>query len=244
MRFALVIAGGSGTRLWPMSRKGTPKQLIPLAGGRCGSPHEGRSLFEAALERLEGVVDPSALYVCAAEEMRPAVKALVPGLPDGQYIGEPVGRDTLAALALGARVIGLRDPDAVIGVFAADHLIEPADDFRRTVTEGYRLVEESDRLLLTFGITPTRPATGYGYLELGAPLAAGAGARAVTRFREKPGADDAARFIAAGPDRFLWNSGMFIWKAPVFLECVRRYQPDVASGVEAIGEFLEENGIL
>ncbi len=228
MRFALVIAGGSGTRLWPMSRKGMPKQLIPLAGGQ--------SLLQIAVERLEGVVDPPTLYVCAAEEMRPAVKALLPWLPDGQYIGEPAGRDTLAALALGARIIALRDPDALIGVFPADQVIEPVEEFRRTVTEGYRLVEESDRLLLTFGITPTRPATGYGYLELGGPLAAGGhtAARIVTRFREKPGADTAARFLEAGPERYLWNSGMFVWKAGVFLDCVRRYKPGLADGIVRI----------
>jgi mannose-1-phosphate guanylyltransferase len=224
VRFTLVLAGGSGTRLWPMSRRGLPKQLIPLVGGK--------SLLELALDRLDGLAGPGMRYVCAAEEMRPAVRAMVPAIPDEQYVGEPVGRDTLAALALSAEVIRLRDPDAVIGVFPADQVIEPVDEFRRTLEAGFRLVESDPRLLLTFGITPTRPATGYGYLELGRPLAAGA--RAVARFREKPDAENAARFIALGSDRFLWNSGMFAWKASTFLSCVRTYQPDLAAGISLV----------
>jgi mannose-1-phosphate guanylyltransferase len=224
VRFALVLAGGSGTRLWPMSRRGLPKQLIPFVGGK--------SLLELALDRLDGLAEPGMRYVCAAEEMRHAVRAMVPAIPDEQYIGEPTGRDTLAALALSAEVIRLSDPDAVIGVFPADQVIEPVDEFRRTLEAGFRLVESDPRLLLTFGITPTRPATGYGYLELGTSLAPGS--RAVTRFREKPDAENAARFLAAGPDQFLWNSGMFAWKASTFLSCVQKYQPELASGIKAI----------
>ncbi len=224
MRFALVLAGGSGTRLWPMSRKGLPKQLIPLVGGR--------GLLELTLDRLDGIVDPGLRYLCAAEQMRPAVRAMGRGVPDGQYIGEPTGRDTLAALTLSAEVIRLRDPEGVIGVFPADHVIEPVEEFRRTLDAGYGLVESDPRLLLTFGITPTRPATGYGYLELGRPLAAGA--RTVARFREKPDAESAGRFLAAGPDRYLWNSGMFVWKASTFLACVRNYQPELAAGISRI----------
>ena len=230
-RFALVLAGGSGTRMWPMSRKGQPKQLLPLVGGK--------SLLELGLARLDGLVAPGCRFVCGAETMRPAITRMAGGIPDEQYLGEPVGRDTLAALALGAEVIALSDPDAVIGVFAADHVIEPVEEFRATVAAGYGLVEADPRLLLTFGITPTRPATGYGYLELGRALGASlAGQRRAGRDEvpREAGCDSAARFVEAGAERFLWNSGMFIWRAATFRECVRRFQPDLAAGIATIAE--------
>jgi mannose-1-phosphate guanylyltransferase len=227
VRFALILAGGSGTRLWPMSRRSEPKQLIPLV--------RGRSLLELALARLEGVVEPGRRRVCAAEAWRERILRLAPGLGDEQYIGEPTGCDTLAALALSAAVVSLDDPDATVGVFTADQVIEPVDTFRRIVAAGYALVESQPDTLLTFGIAPSRPATGYGYLELGGALPGrGNAARSVTRFREKPDAETAARYLAAGPDSYLWNSGMFLWKAAMFLACVRRFRPALAAGIDRI----------
>ncbi len=223
MRFALILAGGSGTRLWPMSRGGEPKQLIPFV--------KGRSLLEISLCRLDGLVDPDRRYVCAGEAYRDRVQGMAGGIAAEQYIGEPVGRDTLAALALSSAIISLRDPDATIGVFTADQVIEPADKFLSIVEAGFAVVEAHPDILLTFGITPTRAATGYGYLELGAGGGAAGGARVVTRFREKPDAETAARYLAAGPDRYLWNSGMFLWKASTFLGCVERYHSDLAAGI-------------
>jgi mannose-1-phosphate guanylyltransferase len=143
-----------------------------------------------------------------------------------------VGRDTLNAVGLSAAVIARRDPGAVIAVFTADHLIEPVDEFQRTVSRGLALVEARPETLVTFGIRPAGPATAYGYLELGEPL--DGAARVVTQFREKPGAALAERFFQAGPARYLWNSGMFVWRAATLLDCIRRYEPEVYAGLAGI----------
>ncbi len=223
MQHAVILAGGSGTRLWPLSRRGRPKQLLPLGGGP--------SLLERAWRRLDGLVDASRRWVCAGEGERQAIcRAL--GLPPARFIGEPCGRDTLAALALSATVIGLQDPEAVLAVFTADHLIEPQEKLAAAVREGFALAAAEPRTLVSFGVTPTRAATGYGYLELGEPL--GGTARAVSGFHEKPEAAAAEGFLAAGPQAYLWNSGMFLWRASTFLDCVRRYEPESFRSMERI----------
>jgi mannose-1-phosphate guanylyltransferase len=222
MRYALIIAGGSGTRLWPMSRAALPKQLIPFI--------DGKSLLRLAFDRFEGMLDVEQRYVCAGQSQCEAILAGVPGLGAEQFLGEPMGRDTLNAVGLGAAVLAARDPDAVIGVFTADHLIEPVAEFQRIIAEGFALVEERPETLVTFGITPTGPATGYGYLDLGAEL--GGAARVVQQFREKPPPATAEDYFRQGPSRYLWNSGMFVWRAATLLDCIRRYEPAVAAGLD------------
>jgi mannose-1-phosphate guanylyltransferase len=149
------------------------------------------------------------------------------GLGSGQFLGEPIGRDTLAALGYTAAVIARTDPDATIGIFTADHIIEPVERFSQIVDSGYTLAEAEKNVLVTFGITPRHPATSYGYLSLGTQL--GQNARIVEQFCEKPDRATAERWVSEGPTKFLWNSGMFVWKASVFLDCIRRYEPEASS---------------
>lgn len=228
MRYALIIAGGSGTRLWPMSRSSQPKQLLPFI--------KGRSLLQIARDRLDGLVPAQNAYICAGQSHKDAILQNLQGLSDEQYIGEPTGRDTLNAVGLAAAVIAKRDPQAVIAVFTADHIIEPLDIFQNCVRQGYELAESKEPTLVTFGIRPTHPATGYGYLQLGDSVkgAADGAARVVHNFKEKPDAKAARAYLAAGPSEYLWNSGMFVWKASVLLNCIARYAPQNYEGLKAI----------
>ena len=224
MRHALIIAGGSGTRLWPMSRAGLPKQLIPFIGGR--------SLLQIAFERLDGLVPAENRHICASQQHADVISNTLSGFSREQFFGEPAGRDTLNAVGYSAAIIAARDPEAVIAVFTADHIIEPVEEFLAIVEHGFRLAEQQADTLVTFGITPTQAATGYGYLQLGAAI--DESARVVEQFKEKPDAQLARDYLAAGPERYLWNSGMFVWRAATLLDCIRRYEPENFAGLARI----------
>jgi mannose-1-phosphate guanylyltransferase len=234
MRYALIMAGGSGTRLWPMSRGDRPKQLIPFL--------EGKSLLQSAFERLEGLIERKNRCICAGRRHEQVIFAETPGLEKQNFFGEPIGRDTLNAVGLSAAVLAAKDPEAVISVFTADHLIEPTDEFRRIVAQGFELVERSPETLVTFGITPTFPATGYGYLELGAKIENFDFAWEVLGFKEKPPLELANQYLETNhylkydSARYLWNSGMFVWRANTLLDCIRRYEPTVYAGLGEIAK--------
>lgn len=225
MRYAMIMAGGSGTRLWPMSRRCKPKQLIPFL--------DGHTLLDMAWERLEGLFEPDRVLVCAAEAHRDVITQALPRLQPENFIGEPVGRDTLNAVALSAMVISLREPQAVMAVVTADHIIHPKARFQKYLDTGLRAVEQDSRTLVTFGITPTAPATGFGYLELGDKLEEGC--YWLKRFKEKPPPAIAEEYFRAGPERYLWNSGMFVWRVDTLLECVQRYEPETYATLTELG---------
>jgi mannose-1-phosphate guanylyltransferase len=220
---AVILAGGSGTRFWPASRGHRPKQFLPLAGGQ-------RTLLQATVERLRGLVPVDRLWIVTNPQQAGGVLAAAPGFPPEQVIVEPHARDTAPCVALAAARIEARDPGAVHVVLPADHRIEPAAAFQRLLERGAELAADG-RTLVTFGIQPARPATGFGYIELGAQLDGGQpAAYRVARFREKPDVATARAFVESG--RFLWNSGIFVWTAAALLAAMRAGHRDLLAAAE------------
>ncbi len=237
MRYAMIMAGGSGTRLWPISRKGTPKQLIRFIDRGEG---EQASLLEIAAERLVGLVPDGCRYICTNEGHRSRILETVPGFDDDHILGEPVGRDTVNAVGFGAAVFGLDDPDAVFAVVTADHLIEPIDVFHKAVTTGFDLVEADPSRIVTFGIKPTHAATGFGYIEQAGDIDGtdGLGFQ-VARFVEKPDRETAEGYVASG--KFHWNAGMFVFHARTFMEMLKKHAPESAAGLAKIAQAWKTN---
>ena len=230
MRYAMIMAGGAGTRLWPMSRQGMPKQLARLFTGSAG---QRESLLGVAFHRLAGLVPDHHRLICTNESYRREITAQIPGIHAEQILGEPMGRDTVNAVGLTAAVLALKDPKAVFAVLTADHVIQPADKFRSLLDAGFKLVEEDATRLVTFSIKPTYAATGFGYVERGQAITNAAGpAFRVERFVEKPSAERAQAYLESGA--FGWNAGMFVWSAATILDCLRRYKPDSYEGLMKI----------
>ena len=191
----------------------------------------GKSLLEIAANRLEGIVEPKQRWICTNQKHQEAICNAI-HLPESQLLGEPEPRDTLNAVAFTAAVLHKLDSDAIFAVLTADHIIRPQEEFERCLNIGFELVEENNKRFITFGITPTYPATGYGYVELGDSLRDGA--RACVRFVEKPDENTAMEYIASG--NFAWNSGMFIFHAGTFLKTLERLQPKSFAGIARIAD--------
>jgi mannose-1-phosphate guanylyltransferase len=227
MLHAIVMAGGSGTRFWPASRAGLPKQLLPLAGDK--------TLLEDTVARLTGLVPPERTLVVTSKRLLPAVQKQLPQLPASALVGEPCKRDTAPCVGLAALLVARHDPDATMAVMPSDHVIAPAAKFCEAIEQAAALVAEAPGRLVTFGIKPTYPAESFGYIQQGAPLArphGAAPAHAVARFKEKPPASVAKEYLAAG--NFLWNAGIFVWKASTILEALATRQPECLTHLEAI----------
>jgi mannose-1-phosphate guanylyltransferase len=226
MLHALILAGGGGTRFWPRSRQRCPKQFLRFTGDR--------SLLQLAVDRLEALVPPERTWVITSAGQALLVAEQLPHVPSRRIIAEPVGRDTAACIGVGAALIAREDPDAVMVAAPSDHLIEPHQELRRAVHAAAQLAAEHPAALITFGIAPTYPATGYGYIRRGPPLAGRQGVPVyhIKQFTEKPDVETAERFVVAGD--YYWNSGIFVWKARTLLDELRRRQPVLHAAVSRI----------
>ncbi|MBK8914578.1 MAG: mannose-1-phosphate guanylyltransferase [Phycisphaerales bacterium] len=214
MRHAVIMAGGAGTRLWPLSRRNRPKQFMRL--------FEGASLLQLARRRLQRCFDPAQTWVITSAAYVDLVAAELPDLPRENLIGEPMGRDTANAVGLAAALIAERDPDATMAVFTADHILTPQDAFESALRSGLAAAEAHPNSLVTFGVTPTAPHTGYGYVRMGPGVSPGV--RRCAGFREKPTLEVAQQYLAGG--EYLWNSGMFAWRVGAILAELGAHLPE------------------
>jgi mannose-1-phosphate guanylyltransferase len=231
----MIMAGGSGTRLWPMSRGQQPKQLIPFIHGEADTPP--RSLLQIATDRLEGLVPDDRRYICTGERYRADIRAAMPAFDDARILGEPAPRDTVNAVGFAAAIFQKINPDAVFAVLTADHIIRPADRFLAAMDAGFRLVERKPSRLVSFGIKPTFAATGFGYIEDGGELRDESDdydglAFRLARFVEKPPLARAQVFLDSGA--FSWNAGMFIFNASTFMRMLEAHVPESHAGLTTI----------
>ena len=220
--WAVVPAGGAGTRLWPLSRAARPKFLLDLTGS-------GRSLLQATLDRLEPLTGDRVVVVTGVAHAD-AVRSQLPLLPADRVLAEPSPRDSMAAIGLAAAVVERLDPDAVLGSFAADHVIPDSEAFHAVIREAVEVARDGH--LVTIGVEPTGPATGFGYIRTGAPLPGAATALQAVEFVEKPDLERARAYVASGEYR--WNAGMFVVRATLLLDLLERWHPDLARGLRAV----------
>jgi mannose-1-phosphate guanylyltransferase len=229
--WAVIPAGGSGTRLWPVSRSRCPKFLLSLIGDR-------RSLLQQTADRLRLVCEPRQTLVVCGPDHAMAVQEQLPELHLNQIVVEPSPRGTCAAIALAAAIIERSDPHAVMGSFAADHAVSDLAAFAAAVRAATDAA--ADGWLVSLGCLPTRPETGYGYIEVSDRIVHDRErpqAQRVDRFVEKPDLATAEGFLASG--NYLWNTGMFVWRVDTFMHALRAYQPVIASGIASIVEATD-----
>jgi mannose-1-phosphate guanylyltransferase len=231
--YVLILAGGSGERFWPLSRRARPKQLLAL--------FSEETLLEGTLRRLDGLVPPERVLILTNAEQADGVRALARAIPPDNIVAEPAKRDTAAAIALGVGWVAARAPGATMAVLPADHLIRDAAAFQKTLRVAAHAAQHTGELV-TIGIKPSWACPGFGYIEVGTPLALagapdGPPAFNVVRFREKPSAELAEQFVAQG--NFRWNAGMFIWTIPAILNAFERHAPPLAEFVSRLrtGDF-------
>ena len=222
-RYAVIMAGGRGERFWPLSRETRPKQLLQLLGRQ--------SLLQAAVERVRPLVPAENILVITNAVQAPAVRAQLPWIPRENIVAEPVGRDTCAAVTLGAALVGARSTTAVMALLPADHVVGQERKFQQVLSDCYDLATRG-QAMVTIGIQPTEPSTAYGYIQVGTALPAPAGGRPgktpfhkVDRFVEKPDRDRAEQYLRTG--QYRWNAGMFIWGFVTITEGLRAHQPEM-----------------
>ncbi|MDZ7772707.1 MAG: mannose-1-phosphate guanylyltransferase [Balneolaceae bacterium] len=242
MLHAIIMAGGSGTRFWPRSTRDRPKQFLRLFGER--------TMLQNTIDRLDPLIPSGRCWVVTNERYRELATNQVPDVPGDQVVGEPVARNTAPCVALAAALLLEKDPEATMAVLPADHLIGRPGEFRHILETAQKKVTANPDTLVTVGIRPDRPETGYGYIEFhdrasSREKISGQTVFEVLQFREKPDEATARAFLASG--NFLWNSGMFVWKARTILEEFRRHMPQLGALLgplqSALAEGRAEEGI-
>ena len=245
-RFAVIMAGGRGERFWPVSRESTPKQLLSLL--------DKKSFLQQAVERIAPLVPDKNIFVITGESMVPAVRKQLPKLPKNNVVGEPCGRDTCAAVTLGAALVGSRSTTGIMAVLPADHVVPDAKRFQQVLADSFDLASRG-RAIVTVGIKPTAPETGYGYIRVGAELPPPHGIKPyktafhrAEQFTEKPNLDRALEYMNSGLYR--WNAGIFLWSFVTITEGLQQHQPEMfaacqrwftAAGKEKLQKILAKD---
>lgn len=231
MLHAVVMAGGSGTRFWPQSRRDLPKQLLPLTGSD--------TLLQATVERVAPIVSAGRTWIVTNERLSAETRRQMPAVPVENVLLEPAARNTAPCIGLAAIHILRHDPDATMLVMPADHDIRPSQAFRDAVANAAKIVERDPETLVLFGVAPTYPAVGYGYIERDEALPAG-GAYRVAKFREKPDLATAEGYVTSG--RFFWNCGIFVWKARTIIEALRTHELEMVERLERVAAAIGTPG--
>ncbi len=221
--YPVILAGGRGTRFWPLSRKRRAKQLLALDGNQ--------TMIQQTVARLASMAAPNRFWIFTNDDLRSAILRQLPKLPPKQIVAEPAGRNTAPAIGLAAFLLLRHDPDAVLGLFPSDHVIADPAQYRATLGAGIEIAAAGDNIVV-LGIRPTRAETGYGYIETGASYSQGALSLRVRRFTEKPDLAKAKQFLDA--DNYFWNSGMFLWRADTLANALREHLPNTAPLLEKI----------
>jgi len=226
--YAVIMAGGGGTRLWPLSRKSRPKQMLRLL--------EERSLFQTSVQRLKGVFSPDRIFVVTIKEQAEELKLQCPEIPEDNFLIEPMPKGTASVIGFAAVALRHRDPQAVMAVLTSDHYIGNELGFRKLLSAAYELAIQD--YLVTLGISPTFPATGYGYIQRGELINQfrGFDAYNAVRFKEKPSEEQARRMLVSGDHS--WNSGMFVWRVERILGEIARLMPNLSTELQVISQKL------
>jgi len=223
--YAVIMAGGEGSRLWPLSRQSRPKQMVQLGSDR--------TLFQVAIDRLRAVFPPERIFVVTVAKQAEELRSQCPEIPEQNFMLEPMPRGTASVVGMAATMLAHIDPQGVMAILAADHLIQNVTYFHLLLSEAHTLAEDGH--LVTLGIRPAYPSTGYGYIQRGAQVSGYPFlVYRVQKFKEKPDEETARQFVASGDHD--WNSGMFVWRVDRILEEVHRHMPELTSKMETIDQ--------